>query len=217
MNPDEALPLFQLDLVLYPEEKLPLHVFEPGYREMVDYCIDVRRPFGVVLSMQDKLSEVGCAAVIDEVVQEYEDGRKDILVRGDFRFRILGVASRKAYLTADIVAIIDDDETIAPPVRERVIAQHIKLLELAGRTPVPTQYQDREYLSYFIAHNTGLTVEQKQELLELTSEIKRLNFLVSHLEKFIPMVEEVETLRNKVRSNGHFKDFPPSHGESDVS
>ena len=206
---NEAIPLFPLELVLYPEEHLPLHIFEPRYREMVEFCLSRKRPFGIVLSQDGTLSEVGCAASIVEVQQQYADGRKDIVVQGEFRFRILGVANEHAFLTADIIAVQDEDTSVDVFVRERVIAQHIKLLELAGRMPAPTQYQDRPFLSYFIAHNTGLTVEQKQAVLELTSEVDRLKYLISHLEKFIPMVEEVETLRSKVRSNGHFRDFPP--------
>lgn len=215
MSLHEALALFPLELVLYPDEKLPLHIFELRYQEMIDDCVDAERPFGVVLSRDEKLSDVGCIASIEKIVQVYEDGRKDIVVRGGSRFRILGVADRKSYLTADILTITDDERSVGVTVRERVIAQHIKLLELAGRMPEPLHYQDREFLSYFIAHNSGLTNEQKQEILELTSENARLSFLVKHLGRFIPMVEEAETLRKKIRSNGHFKDFPPVNGEND--
>jgi ATP-dependent Lon protease len=214
MTSNQAIPLFPLELVLYPDEEMPLHIFEPKYREMVEDCLATEMPFGVVLSQDGNLSEVGCAAEIVRVVQDYDDGRRDILVRGGFRFKILGLGNQKAYMTADVLEVIDSDKNVAVLVRERVIAQHIKLLELAGRMPTPTQYQDRAFLSYFIAHNTGLNVEQKQELLELMSENERLDFLVAHLEKFIPMVEEVETLRQKVRSNGHFRDFPPPADDS---
>jgi ATP-dependent Lon protease len=208
MTSNQAIPLFPLELVLYPDEEIPLHIFEPKYRELVEYCLESESPFGVVLSQDGNLSEVGCAAGITQVVQDYDDGRRDILIKGDFRFKILGLGNENAYMTADVLEVIDSDQNVAVLVRERVIAQHIKLLELAGRMPTPTQYQDRAFLSYFIAHNTGLTIEQKQEMLELTSENERLDFLAAHLEKFIPMVEEVETLRQKVRSNGHFRDFP---------
>jgi len=210
---NEILPLFPLELVIYPDEKVPLHIFEPRYRELVDDCLRENRPFGIVLSQDGTLSEVGCAASIVEVQQEYEDGQRDIIVQGQFRFRILGVGNQKAYMTADVISVHDEEEDVDVLVRERVIAQHIKLLELAGRMPAPTQYQDRPQLSYFIAHNAGLTIEQKQEVLELTNEATRLKYLVAHLERFIPMVEEVETLRSKIRSNGHFPDFPTDDAE----
>jgi len=116
----------------------------------------------------------------------------------------------KPYLTADIETMLDTPGVVQDDLQiERVIAQHIKLLELAGRTPSPVMYQERSRISYFIAHNAGLTQDQKQDLLELESETARVTYLVQHLERFIPAVEEAEGVRQKIRSNGHFKDFPP--------
>jgi len=154
------------------------------------------------------MCETGCTAHIDKIVTEYEDGRKDILVTGVDRMQILQVSEANPYSIADIEILNDDEQIIDNNIRERLIAQHIKLLELAGRIPAPTTYQDREFLSFFIAHNAGLSVGQKQKVLELKGEADRLDFLVSHMEKFIPLVEEVEAIRSKVLSNGHFKDFP---------
>jgi len=204
----EDLPLFPLGLVLYPEEELPLHIFEPRYREMVAACLGSDAPFGVVLFQEGEMAQVGCTARIDRIVKAYENGRKDILVVGVDRIRVVGVHDDKAYQTAEVEVLSDDEQPIDAGLRERVIAQHIKLLELAGRMPAPTNYQDRRLLSFFIAHNAGLTIEQKQEVLEMSGEADRLSYLAGHLEKFIPMVEEVESIRMKVLSNGHFKDFP---------
>ena len=125
------------------------------------------------------------------------------------RFRIREVFRNQLYLTADIDALLDHKAPLSASATERVIAQHIKLLELAGRTPSPVMYQERERLSFFIAHNAGLTIDQKQEVLELGGESDRITYLIAHLERFIPAVEEAESVRKKVRSNGHFKDFPP--------
>ncbi len=204
----ETLPIFPLGLVLYPEEELPLHIFEPRYRDLVSDCMQTDSPFGIVLYQEGSMSEIGCTAHIDNIVTAYDDGRKDILITGVDRMHVLDVSKEKSYLTADIEILEDDEQVIDINVRERVIAQHIKLLELAGRTPAPTTYQDRLFLSFFIAHNSGLSVEQKQTVLEMEGEAGRLDFLAAHLEQFIPMVEEVEAIRVKVRSNGHFKDFP---------
>ncbi len=204
----EGLPLFPLGLVLYPEEELPLHIFEPRYQEMVVDCLQNDAAFGVVLYNGGEMSEVGCIARIKRVVHAHEDGRKDILVTGVERMRVQKITQGKSYHTADVETFSDAEQHIAGLLTERVIAQHIKLLELAGRMPSPNTYQDREFLSFFIAHNAGLTVEQKQEVLEMMGEEARLAYLANHLEKFIPMVEEVETIRVKVQSNGHFKDFP---------
>ncbi len=210
---DSDFPLFPLGLVLYPEEELTLHIFEPRYSEMVEYCLEFDSLFGIVLDQDGEMSDIGCSARIEELVQSYGDGRKDILVYGLDRFRVTGVNEEKSYLTGAIEVLADDDQIVDVHLRERVIAQHIKLLELAGRMPAPTSYQDRSFLSFFIAHNAGLSLDQKQEILEMKGEADRLAFLVNHLEQFLPMVEEVESVRMKVLSNGHFKDFPPDRTE----
>ena len=207
------MPIFPLGLVLYPEEELPLHIFEPRYRDLIADCMQNDSSFGVVLYQEGSMSEIGCTAHIDKIVTAYDDGRKDILVTGEHRMQVLDVSQEKSYLTADVEILEDDGQVIDTNVRERVIAQHIKLLELAGRTPALTAYQDRQFLSFFIAHNSGLALEQKQTVLEMEGEAVRLEFLASHLEQFIPMVEEVEAIRMKVSSNGHFKDFPMEEGD----
>ena len=210
------LPIFPLGLVLYPEEELSLHIFETRYRELVAYCLENDAPFAIVLFQEGEMSEIGCTAHINQIVEEYDDGRKDILISGKERIRILDVSEEMSYLTARFDVLIDDSTPVDAKLRERVIAQHIRLLELAGRMPAPTSYQDRANLSYFIAHNAGLTIEQKQEVLEMEGESSRLKFLADHMEKFIPMVEEVEAIRAKVLSNGHFRDFP-LNGSEDLS
>jgi ATP-dependent Lon protease len=203
------LPLFPLGLVLVPDELLPLHIFEDRYRELVRDCLADQQPFGIVLFQNGRLSEVGCTAEIERVVQRYEDGRLDIVVAGRARFKVGETDRSRAYLQAEVEPMPEARPEADLPDRERLITQHIKLLELAGRTPSPSVYQDREALSYFIALNAGLSVDQKQEMLELPGERDRIAFLIGHMAAFIPKVEEAETLRRKITNNGHFPDFPP--------
>jgi Lon protease-like protein len=203
------IPLFPLGLVLVPDELLPLHIFEERYRDLVHDCLEGQRPFGIVLFQDGRLSQVGCTAEIKKVVQRYEDGRLDIVVAGRARFRVGDMDRSRSYLQAQVEPIPDATAEADLPDRERLITQHIKLLELAGRTPSPTVYQDRETLSYFIALNAGLAVDEKQEMLEMPGERERIAFLIAHMARFIPRVEEAETLRRKISNNGHFPDFPP--------
>lgn len=204
----DLLPLFPLGLVLYPEEQLPLHIFEDRYKEMIRDCLDENLAFGVVLFQDGNLSEVGCTARVTRVLREYEDGRMDIVVTGNRRFRLLGVVHDRSYLQATVRQLPERTSGADPMMRERAITQHMKLLELGGRMPSPVIYQDRPLLSFLIAHNAGLSLEQQQRVLEMSDEGRRIDFLVSHMETFIPRVEEAEALRRKIRSNGHFPDFP---------
>jgi len=80
----------------------------------------------------------------------------------------------------------------------------------------PSLYEDTDQLSYVIASNAGLSVEQQQALLVIDRENERLQFLVEHLEEMIPRVEQVESVQKKIRSNGHFKDFPPEDLPPDI-
>lgn len=208
MSEATIIPIFPLELVLYPSEQLPLHIFEERYREMVAICLDDEAPFGILLMNEGKMANIGCTAHIEQVVTRYDDGRLDILVHGMQRFRIEDVFEDKAYMTASIEFLREPDEPIENDMRERVITQHMRLLELAGRKVRPTTYQNLTGVSFFIAHNAGLKPNQKQEILELKSENERINYLAEHLEMLIPRVEEFEDVRKKVQSNGHFKDFP---------
>jgi len=120
------------------------------------------------------------------------------------------VHERKSYMTAD-VDLFDDEVPVEveADLRERVITQHMKLLELAGRTVRPDLYVDVDRLSFVLAQNAGLSGDQKQELLEIDRETERIEYLIQHFESLIPRVEQKEDFRRKIRSNGHFKDFPP--------
>ena len=205
----ETLPLFPLEIVLYPNEVLPLHIFEDRYREMVARALENDTPFGIVLRLEGKLKEIGCTAKVSKVTETFDDGSSNIIVTGQERFRITKVHHINAWMSADVEPLVDHVKAAPPALVDRLIAQHIKLLELAGRTPSPSLYETRDRLSFFVAHNAGLTLDQKQEVLEMSDETTRVEYLIAHLERFIPAVEQAEHIRQKVRSNGHFKDFPP--------
>ena len=205
---DGKLPIFPLELVLYPGETIPLHIFEPRYKAMIRECISGDRPFGIVLVDGGELSDVGCTAWIREILKEYPDGRLDISVEGRQRFRLEDVDSEREYMQAKIRVLEDDAGTIDRNAQQRVIAQHMRLLELAGRDVSPSVYEGVDKISFLVARNAGLTLTQKQSILEIPSETDRISYLVSFLESFIPQVERIDTLRKKIGSNGHFKDFP---------
>ncbi len=205
-----SLPLFPLGFVLYPEERLPLHIYEERYKEMIAYCLDRDQPFGVVLLSDGILADMGCSAIVRRVLRRYGDGRLDIQAEGRERFRIERISQEKPYMTADVEPVREPDSAIDSHARERVITQHMKLLELAGRAVKPSIYEEVGLVSYLIAHNAGLTLEQKQAVLVLPTEDERIRFLVKHLEMFLPQLEQMESLRRKVKSNGHIRDFPPA-------
>ena len=108
------LPLFPLPLVLLPGEVLPLHIFEPRYRELVARCLAGPEPFCVVHADDDGMREVGCLASGLEVVERFDDGRLSIVVSGGEPVRIERIdEDAHPYLSADGVTIEDDGEPLA--------------------------------------------------------------------------------------------------------
>jgi ATP-dependent Lon protease len=209
MDSIDALPLFPLSLVLYPGEQLSLHIFEERYKDLTAYCLEHDVPFGIVRVEDEEWADVGTTARIEQVAKRYEDGRADIIVQGEERFRIQDVHERFSYYTADVTLLEDEDTSIDLELKERVITQHMKLLELAGRTVRPDLYEDVDRLSFVLAQNGALDGSQKQELLEHTTENERIRYLIHHFESVIPRIEQQEGVQRRIRSNGHFKDFPP--------
>lgn len=205
----DSLPLFPLGLVLYPNEHMPLHIFEERYKDLTRYCLNHDVPFGIVLVDDGAIASVGTTARIQDITNRYEDGRLDVLVLGEERFAIDEVYDEKSYYTADVTLRPDDESPPDLSLKERAITQHMKLLELAGRTVRPDLYQDVPHLSYVLAQNAGLDDDQKQHVLQLDSENERISYLVDHFQELIPQVERQGSLQRKIRSNGHFKDFPP--------
>lgn len=213
MDAINSLPLFPLDLVLYPGERLTLHIFEERYKDLVAYCLEHEVPFGIVWTddgtADEEWAEVGTTVRIDEVLKKYEDGRLDIAVEGEERFRLAETHENFSYFTADVSLLEDEETSVDLKLRERVITQHMRLLELAGRTVRPDLYENVDRLSFVLAQNAALDPGQKQELLEFTTEGERIRYLIHHFESIIPQLEQQEGMRRRIRSNGHFKDFPP--------
>ena len=205
----DLIPLFPLSLVVYPEEPLPLHIFEPRYKTMIADAVEDRGEFGIVLVSDGVMAPVGCLVVVKQRVKEYDGGEFDIIVEGVRKFQLNDPVDGMPYMRCQPTWLEEDADDLDSNMLERVITQHMRLLELAGRTVRPALYQDVEYVSYVIARNAGLDVNQKQHVLELLSENDRISYLVEHMGSFIPQVEEIESLRKKVQSNGHFQDFPP--------
>ena len=209
MSLPDRLPLFPLGLVLYPDEPVPLHIFEPRYREMVRFCLDSDAPFGIVYVSEEALAQVGCTARIRRVLTRYDDGRLDIMAMGEERFEIVELHRDQAYLTADIQAYEgEENEPVDSEARERVITQHMKLLEMAGETIRPALYEGARWASFIVAQNAGLELEQKQKLLEMPTENERVHFLIAHFRDMLTRVERARTVQRLAQGDGHSDGLP---------
>jgi Lon protease-like protein len=196
------IPLFPLDVVLLPSTPLPLHIFEPRYKEMIAECLGQNRIFGVVRALEQGLAEVGCTAEIVTVVKEYPDGRLDLVAEGRNRFEIVAVNQDRSFLQGEVLMI--DDEPGSPPQQDaaRAVQLHSELLAVAGAEQ-DLSAADPALLSFYLAGSLPLDLDFKQKLLSLRSEAERLSSLITYLETIIPNLHRAARAREKAGGNGH--------------
>jgi Lon protease-like protein len=201
---DSLLPLFPLDVVLFPGTPLPLHIFEPRYKEMIAECRNLDRSFGVIRAVDQGLAEIGCTAEIVSVVKEYPDGRLDIVTEGRKRFEVLQVNEERSFLRAQVLIL--EDEPAAPSQSDtaRAVQLHSEILTLAGATQ-DLSSADQSMLSFYLAGSLPLDLDFKQKLLALRSESQRITSLVSYLETLLPNLRRSLSARQKAGGNGHVR------------
>ena len=196
------IPLFPLDVVLFPGIPLPLHIFEPRYKEMIGECLSGHRTFGVVRALEQGLAEVGCTAEIVTVVKEYSDGRLDLVTEGRKRFELVSVDEERSFLRAEVLMIDDIPETPRQSDTSRAIQLHSELLALAGaRQDLSTA--EPSSLSFYLAGSLPLDLDFKQKLLSLRSEPERLSLLIAYFEAVIPKLQRASRARQTAGGNGH--------------
>jgi Lon protease-like protein len=179
------LPLFPLDAVLLPGVPLPLHVFEPRYKEMVAECLEQKKPFGVVRVSKEGVAEIGCTAEIVAVTKRYDDGRMDILTRGVDRFEVLQVNQDRSFLQAEIMVVEDEPGTAEAQLIAQAQQLHTEIAKLAGADAAASP-ADVERLSFILAGSLPLDLDFKQKLLVTLSEPKRLEAVIAYLQAVLP-------------------------------
>lgn len=178
------LPLFPLQTVLLPGTALPLHVFEPRYREMVGRCLEHDETFGVCLILEGE--EVGGPAIPRRIgteagiiaCQRYRDGRYDLVVEGRRRFEVLDLDRGRRYLQADVRFLPEAagaDEGLAEAVA-RMFESWLETAELQGVAVADETWKDisPDVLPYRIAAALPLADETRQEILEMPHAGERL-------------------------------------------
>jgi Lon protease-like protein len=202
------IPIFPLGIVVYPGEQLNLHIFEERYKQLIKECFASSKPFGIPTVLNDKMAEIGTLVQITEIVEVYEDGRMDIRTKGVSVFKVLEVIKEvpdKLYSGA-IVNYPDNIDRKNVRMMQRIVAA-IRELHKLLKVQKDFKKNDEELLSYDIAHHAGLSLQEEYELLGLLQEDQRLEYLKRHLNKVIPVVAGTESLKEKIKLNGHFKEL----------
>jgi Lon protease-like protein len=196
------LPLFPLDVVLLPGTPLPLHIFEPRYKEMIGECLANNAPFGVVRALEEGVAEIGCTAEIVTVTKEYPDGRMDLVAEGRKRFEVLALNQDRSFLQAEVLLVPDEPVVSSEDDRARAIQSHLEILSLAGAVQ-DLSAADQNALSFYLAGSLPLDLDFKQKLLGMRSESERLQAVAAYLEGILPNLRRASRARQKAGGNGH--------------
>lgn len=196
------LALFPLEVVLFPGTPLPLHIFEPRYKEMIGECLEQKKSFGVIRAQETNLADVGCTAEILAVTKQYEDGRMDIVAQGRDRFELLEVNQERSFLRGEILFVEDEPEKPSPAERSHAIDLHRQILALANAQQDLPEGEDAP-LSYHLAGSLPLDLDFKQQLLSLRSEARRIHTVIEYFEGILPNLRRAVVIRQKAGGNGH--------------
>lgn len=199
------LPLFPLETVLLPGVPLPLHIFEPRYREMIGECLDAKRPFGIVRAKDEKIAEMGCTAEIMKVLKRYDDGRMDIATIGRRRFEILEVSHERSFLQGEVLYVDDDPAASGDTLdadRARALELFEEVIDLVGIEQDEIEVKST-LLSFQLAGALPIDLDFKQALLGIRSEAERLAGLVELFEDILPKLKTAARRREKAGGNGH--------------
>jgi Lon protease-like protein len=202
------VPIFPLALVVYPGEKLNLHIFEPRYKQLIRFCIEQQKPFGIPTVLDGKPGDCGCLVEITAVAKEYEDGRMDIHTKGLKVFKMLEVIKEipdKLYSGA-IVAYINNFENGSAQLMKKIIAD-TRALHQSLNEKKDFGKPDELLTSFDLAHHTGMNLEDEYQLLQYENELHRQEFIKRHLAKTLVVMQQMQELKKKIQLNGHFKEM----------
>jgi Lon protease-like protein len=202
------IPLFPLGLVLLPDMALPLHIFEERYKLMISECLSANQPFGIVFFDGGSIRSVGCMARIYRVLHRYDDGRMDILTRGERRFFIKELIEEKPYMEAQVVFFDDEAAPETENPAEVLSSAQVLLRQLKG-TGLLDEIMERESLSnpkdlsFAIPALEGFSHDERQRFLEMTSTAERLKKSIEALGRIAERARLTLKIQKIIGGNGH--------------
>ena len=208
MTEERIIPLFPLGIVALPGAPVPLHIFEERYKEMIGRCIEESLDFGIVWFSGEQIRDKGCTVRILEVLQRYDDGRMDILTRGERRFDVREIFDRRAYLEGRVRFFDDAPEPFPGPLqplaeRGRAVFQELVGLLSSGAETQGIDLSDPKHLSFVIAGFEGFGAPEKQAFLEMTSTRTRLEKGIAAMEEAMERLRLTHRIERIIGGNGH--------------
>lgn len=197
----QEIGLFPLNMVLLPQERIPLHIFEERYKELVNECLDEKQPFGLVMSDEPSMRMIGTLAEIERVDERLPDGRLNIVVHGLRRFRITEHTVGRSFHTATTEPVVDEPDP-ADPAEVESMLEALAGLAKAADAEIPSVAADEPELSFRLASTVELETGARQELLELTSERDRTLLLTRLFSQLARAIQRQQRARERAETNG---------------
>ncbi len=211
MPKTQFIPMFPLKIVVFPGERLNLHIFEPRYKQLILDCEKQNITFGITAFIENKLMEIGTEIRLIKIEKRYDNGEMDIMTEGIGLFRIVDFYTQaigKMYGAADVIDIKIKKTEGNLFKNEKLLVLTTELFQLLSiHKELPKEAHS--FTTYSIAHYVGFAIEQEYEFLCLDTEEVRQDYMIEHLERILPVVREMELLRQRALLNGHFKNIIP--------
>ena len=197
------LPLFPLQLVVFPGSAIPLHIFEERYREMVGEATAAGTEFGIVLAKDGGIVNSGCTVKVESVLQKYEDGRFDVLTRGQRRFLIQALDQEKAYLRGEVEYFHDEPDDVAPLELRRKAITAFKAMQAAlDASEVSIPAEDDPLLSFQLAEKID-DLDFRNLLQRSRSEADRLRSFMDFSGAYVERKQYAAKMKILAPTNGH--------------
>ena len=202
-----TIPIFPLNLVVFPGSKYPLHIFEERYKILLQKCLTDNSGFGIVTSIDKRISDVGVYVKVTQILKTYLNGELDIVVQGVERFLINSTSLHPdGYYVANVEKYDDENIMIDPRLNEELKSEFEEIVELANyklEDAFWNNLNSAKLKSYKIAEKSGLTYEQQQELLILKNENERLSYLINYFILIKDKVDKAETVKRIIMNDGY--------------
>lgn len=202
------LPIFPLNIVVYPGEALNLHIFEERYKQLVIECKEEDKEFGIPVVINNKVQELGTKVKVLSIDKQYEDGKMDIKTQGISTFRILEVIEKvpeKLYKGA-VISSVPTEHYDGFKSKMKIIMKELdRFHKLLNINKDYKNIPEAELNAYHIAHHIGLNIEEEYDVLRMPKESQRQKYIMQHLKKVLPTVQELNLLQERIKLNGHYK------------
>lgn len=208
-TPTEILPLFPLNVVLFPQSQLHLHIYEERYKTLIQECVSFDSVFGINFVLEQDVRKIGCTAAVKTVEKRYDDGRMDIIVEGRRRFLLHNfVEAPHPYYCGRISWVEDVPEDVDESLRRTAVQLHNEFVKVVFTGIVQQVKLDdiRKTRAFHLVQKAGMELNERHAMLAMTSENQRLRFLIRHLEALMPMLSSKKNVDEFAKNDGYIRE-----------